>query len=324
MFVRDKSLSRLAVTGDVVDLYRTINRARVALEGAESQPCEACVISTKSDASVPSVYVVFFFTGNRVRQVYVPEQQPSTMFQYERLLQETLDFVESFGFMLDSIEVGDDPQRSVEIIKSIPALYLPGIDPSPESHHDLPSLSEEGKSTLRLSSQAPSVVTDVHSESSSPAASPPSDLQSRLKLLARPETVPVETGESGIEVSGEMILDDISTRESVVEDHPAGDDTGESLSASAALSVGTTCSGNNLAVYDDTPLFADFAACDGQSGVEEQMEVDEQPDVRGESDTFVAEVVVESNRPSVPHSTDLSLLATGPILEQIGTLLGSL
>jgi hypothetical protein len=98
----------------------------------------------------------------------------------------------------------------------------------------------------------------------------------------------------------------------------------EPPSESVIESDEAACEGARLAGDDDELQFADFAAFDGQIEAEEPVVVDEQPGVWGESEAVVAEVVVEGDRPTVPHTTDLSRLAAGSILEQIGKLLGSL
>jgi hypothetical protein len=98
----------------------------------------------------------------------------------------------------------------------------------------------------------------------------------------------------------------------------------EPPSESVIESDETTCEGARLS-DDDELQFAVFAASfDGQIESEEPVVVDEQPDARGESEAVAAEVVVEIDRPTGPHTTDLSRLAAGSILEQIGKLLGSL
>lgn len=213
MFVRDKSLVRLEVTGAVVDLYRSLNRARIAPEGAESQPCDACVITMKTTGDVPSVFVVLFLTVSRERQVFMPEQQPVTMFEYERTLQEALDFAESIGFMLDSIETDGDPRRSAELAASIPALYLPGVDPLPaEPAAAAPHLADAA---------AIPAADDATAPPQAPTAARPSDLLARLRSLVQPEaSAPVAPETFGMEASGELILDDLSLFEPDVPSHP--------------------------------------------------------------------------------------------------------
>jgi hypothetical protein len=64
----------------------------------------------------------------------------------------------------------------------------------------------------------------------------------------------------------------------------------------------------------------------GEQGfvTDEPSPVEEKPSGDTEPHTIFAEVVVEDSRSSVPDSTQLSRLAAGSILEQIGKLLGSL
>ncbi len=394
MFLRDKSLSRLNVTGEIVDLYRSINRARVAPEGAELQPCDACVITMKTGDGVPSVYVVLFLTVNRVRQVFTPEQQPTTMFEYERALQEAMDFAESIGFMLDSVEVDSDPQRSAEIVNSIPALYIPGIDPPPGISTDL---------TLQFTSGAPFTPTnpdpsvtqpDVAKEASPPASpSRPSDLLARLRSLVQAEPLSSALPETRFddEIAGELILDDLTFFESDTEASPSTEESalptesGDSSSdaplesfegiglfddyapldafdlnldaaagelprmqesagegaraddapveAPVELAVpqfapeadpgGPTDTAVEHVEDDDDLLIAGFGDFDGRIGVAETSPGGGLPEERCASESIVAEVVSDE-RPAVPHTTDLSRLAAGSILEQIGKLLGSL
>lgn len=121
-FTLDRSLSSIDFDRDedVVELYQSLNTARIALEEYHSQDCEAYVCVMKSKGA-SRVYVALYLSDNKSTLVFSPDRQPETPEECERLIQGAVNFAETVGFMMDLVDLGEKEGRSMALDK-IPVL----------------------------------------------------------------------------------------------------------------------------------------------------------------------------------------------------------
>lgn len=121
-FALDRSFASIAFDSDedVVELYQSLNTARIALEEYPSQDCEAyvCVMKKKE---TQRVFVALYLNDNKCTLVFCPERQPETKEECERLIHGAVNFVETVGFMMDRVDLGEKEGRA-KLLEKIPVL----------------------------------------------------------------------------------------------------------------------------------------------------------------------------------------------------------
>ncbi len=120
-FAVDKSLDFVAIASahDVIELYQSLNRARVAMEDHTTMTCDAflCVVKEKGR---PRVYIALYLIDAKSTLVYVPERQPVDEKECAKVRDEGMAFIEIVGFMMDRVDMGKDQSTRAGMIASVP------------------------------------------------------------------------------------------------------------------------------------------------------------------------------------------------------------
>jgi hypothetical protein len=120
-FAVDKSLDFVAIASahDVLELYQSLNRARVAMEDHTTMTCDAflCVVKEKGR---PRVYIALYLIDAKSTLVYVPERQPVDEKECAKVRDEGMAFIEIVGFMMDRVDMGKDQSTRAGMIASVP------------------------------------------------------------------------------------------------------------------------------------------------------------------------------------------------------------
>lgn len=117
----------VAAAEDVNEVYRSTAVVQLVLAGLHAQPVEAyiCLVSGGGVA----IFVALFLTESRKALVYTPEQQPTNYAECGKMFQQAVKFVESFGFSMETVNLGANVALRQVVLRSIPVLRLPGSRP---------------------------------------------------------------------------------------------------------------------------------------------------------------------------------------------------
>lgn len=120
-FAIDRSLKCIAVasSNDVVEIYQSLNRARVAMEDHTTKTCDA-FLSVVKDNGRPHVYIALYMVDTKGTLVYVPERQPENENECAKVLDEGMAFIEIVGFMMDRLDLGKDQSARADMVGAIP------------------------------------------------------------------------------------------------------------------------------------------------------------------------------------------------------------
>jgi hypothetical protein len=106
---------------DVLEIYKSLNRTRVAREDNTTVTCDAYVFSVKENG-VPQIYIAFYLVDSQEVMVYVPEKQPAQDDELSAIMSDGFDFIEIVGFMMDPVELGNDSASRKKKLDKIPVL----------------------------------------------------------------------------------------------------------------------------------------------------------------------------------------------------------
>ncbi|MHC1698168.1 MAG: hypothetical protein AB9919_08985 [Geobacteraceae bacterium] len=122
-FSLDKSKTRVVYQRpeDMMEIYKSLNRTRVAREDNTTVTCDAYVFSVREDG-LPRVYIAFYLVDLKEAMVYVPEKQPENEEELAAVMSDGFDFIEIVGFMMDPMDLGDKTGRRIARLEKIPAL----------------------------------------------------------------------------------------------------------------------------------------------------------------------------------------------------------
>jgi hypothetical protein len=124
-FAVDRSMKCIAIASpdDVVELYQSLNRARVAMEDHTTKTCDA-FLSVIKDKDRPRVYIALYMVDSKETLVYVPERQPENEAECAKVLDEGMAFIEIVGFMMDRLDPGKDQSAMADMVGAIPVFGL--------------------------------------------------------------------------------------------------------------------------------------------------------------------------------------------------------
>lgn len=121
MFTYDERIKGLPVTREqVVSVHASLNSPHLAIPGKQAGPAQAYIVGLRGGSGL-AVFVYLHLAETQDCAVYVPERRsvPPEALEAEEL--EAQQFVESMGFMMDSLNFGTlDLARQEELMKSLP------------------------------------------------------------------------------------------------------------------------------------------------------------------------------------------------------------
>jgi hypothetical protein len=106
---------------DVLEIYKSLNRARVAMGDNTTETCDAFVFSLQENGT-PHVYIALYLVDRKDILVYVPEQQPANDEDLARVMADGFDFIEIVGFLMDPMDLGHDAESRRKILGKVPVL----------------------------------------------------------------------------------------------------------------------------------------------------------------------------------------------------------
>lgn len=112
---------RYSVPDEVVELYQSLNRTRVAMEDNTTVTCDAFLAVIQS-GGLFSVHIGLYLVDSKRVLVYAPERQPSSKSDCANIVQNGLDFIEIVGFMMDGIGLGKTAAERKKILGRVPVL----------------------------------------------------------------------------------------------------------------------------------------------------------------------------------------------------------
>lgn len=124
-FSLDKSLEMIECSGpaDVVEVHSSLNVVNITPAGRTPQPCGAYVIALKRGERF-RVHVAWSLTADHSTLVYSPEKQPADVAECGRVVRDALAFVETVGFMMDSVRLNQDLDKRGRALAKIPVLRM--------------------------------------------------------------------------------------------------------------------------------------------------------------------------------------------------------
>ena len=105
MFIENSLLHFIeADAQDVAAMYRSSSSIMLEHGGRQRQPCDAFICVT-NDGDNTSVYVALSLLQSKSFVIFVPERQPTDKKTSDLVLKEAHDFVQEFGFEMQSINL---------------------------------------------------------------------------------------------------------------------------------------------------------------------------------------------------------------------------
>ena len=122
-FAINKSLSAVEYQSpnDIVEIYQSLNRTRVAMEDHTTLTCDAYLCGI-TRGSRYYVYIALYLVDTKGILVYSPEVQPEDSGTFAKILRDGMDFVEIVGFMMDTVDLGVNETQRVKALNKIPVL----------------------------------------------------------------------------------------------------------------------------------------------------------------------------------------------------------
>jgi hypothetical protein len=105
---------------DVVEVHQSLNVTRVTPEGYLAQNSKAYVCALKKRGG-KSVYIGLHLTDNDQVLIYSPEKQPKSG-NLRKTIQDAIDFLETAGFLMDPVSLGNDTKSRAKVLGRIPVL----------------------------------------------------------------------------------------------------------------------------------------------------------------------------------------------------------
>jgi hypothetical protein len=103
---------------EIESLHQSLNMVRVTIEGFPSQNCTAFLCAVKR-AGTQKVYVALYLEESNRALIYLPEKQPESAEECDRIINDGITFAETAGFMM--VKVGfDSKEKLAELLENIP------------------------------------------------------------------------------------------------------------------------------------------------------------------------------------------------------------
>lgn len=126
-FNLDKALDMIECgnPSEVIEIYSSLNVVNITPAGRSPQPCGAYIVALKRGERF-RVHVAWSLTVDNSTLVYSPEKQPADAAECSRVVGDALGFVETVGFMMDSVKLNADPDKRGRALSKIPVLSIKG------------------------------------------------------------------------------------------------------------------------------------------------------------------------------------------------------
>ena len=121
MFSIDERLKGLPATREqVIALHQSINSPHLAIPGKQAGPSQAFIVGLRGSAGF-AVFVYLYLPEAGDCAVYVSDRRNLSAEEYANEEAAGLGFVESMGFMLDSLNFrGLPPEQQEELVRTLP------------------------------------------------------------------------------------------------------------------------------------------------------------------------------------------------------------
>ncbi len=120
---KSRSFIEAATAAEIKEAYRSLTPARIAPEGVNSEPCDACICAVASGGQT-LVYLALFLTESDKAMVYTPLIQPQDQAGYAQTILAATEFLESIGFMLERVDLGANSVQRLAALGDLRALRL--------------------------------------------------------------------------------------------------------------------------------------------------------------------------------------------------------
>lgn len=122
-FRLDKNLSCIEYDqpDDVIALQHALNMVNISPEGHLPQTCGAYICALRQGESY-RVYVAWQLTVDKKTLVYAPDRQPESEEACRKIVNDAVAFVETVGFMMDTIRLSGDADKRLKALAKVPVL----------------------------------------------------------------------------------------------------------------------------------------------------------------------------------------------------------
>lgn len=122
-FAKDTTIASVEYRepNDIVEIYQSLNRTRVAMEDHTTVTCDAYLCGVRKDGRY-YVYVALYVTDAKGILIYSPDTQPEDAESYVKILRDGMNFVEIVGFMMDGVDLGGNEAQRIKALNKIPVL----------------------------------------------------------------------------------------------------------------------------------------------------------------------------------------------------------
>jgi len=150
VFLLDESLRAVPAGRDhIVELQQSLNSPHVAIPGKRAGPAQAFIVSLRGQSGF-SVYVYLYLAEVADCAIYASRRRPATNEEYRREENEAMSFVESMGFMMDTMNFRAlKPEAQMELLRSLP-VFKRDLRPAPVAPHSEPSSVEPASPFAKL------------------------------------------------------------------------------------------------------------------------------------------------------------------------------
>jgi tetratricopeptide (TPR) repeat protein len=131
MFTIDERLKGLpALKDQVIGLYESLNQPHLAIPGRRAGACKAYILGLRGPSGF-AAFVYLFLPESAECAVYMSDKRAQNLAQYQDDENEALAFVESMGFMMDSVNfTNKSPAEQDQIVRTwAPFQRTPGTVP---------------------------------------------------------------------------------------------------------------------------------------------------------------------------------------------------
>jgi hypothetical protein len=105
---------------EILEVYQSLNIARITPEGYLAQNAKAYACAVKKRGST-WVYIGLHLTEKDEVLIYSSRKR-SRAGSFRRIMQNAIDFLETAGFLMDPLSLGNDSKSRVKVIGKIPIL----------------------------------------------------------------------------------------------------------------------------------------------------------------------------------------------------------
>lgn len=147
MFVVDRKTSFIDYSDKkLLSLLRSSNQPYLAAADRPAEPTEAYICSFQNAGGNVETYIMLHLIKSKIRVFYKSDKGEFTPEEFNEVESDALEFLESMGFMMDSVvfQKMKDPQRK-ELFEGLAVFIRPEELPGEEREEELVSVAELGE-----------------------------------------------------------------------------------------------------------------------------------------------------------------------------------